>query len=277
SGPPLVRLRRGASRPSSWWHALPRTPLRRLLVLTPRRASPGLPAVCFPHPYFGGCPVPAPAPNPPPPAPPPPRHPPPPTPPPPQTGPPHPAPSAPSPPPSPSPPRHAGGVDLGLRSHWAAAPPLPDGTPQVAEFDTDTDGLEALADWLQHHGVTTVALEATGVYWEPLFALLEARGFAVILVAPTYTSGIKGRPKTDPLHCHGTQRLHAHGLLPASFRPTAAVAVLRHYLRQRAELVRNGARHLQHLQKALEQRNVKLPEVLSDLTGLTGRKILQAI
>jgi transposase len=173
--------------------------------------------------------------------------------------------------------RHAGGVDLGLRSHWVAAPPLPDGTPQVAEFDTYTDSLEALADWLQQHGVTTVALEATGVYWEPLFAILQARGFEVILVAPTYTQGIKGRPKTDRLDCQWIQRLHAHGLLPASFRPSADVTVLRHYLRQRAELVRNGARHIQHMQKALEQMNLKLAEVLSDITGLTGRKILQAI
>jgi transposase len=173
--------------------------------------------------------------------------------------------------------RHAGGVDLGLRSHWAAAPPLPDGTPQVQEFDTYTDGLEALADWLAQRGVTTVALEATGVYWEPLFALLEERGFEVILVAPHYTSGIKGRPKTDRLDCQWIQRLHAHGLLPASFRPSADIAVLRHYLRQRAELVGNAGRHIQHMQKALEQMNVKLPEVLSDITGLTGRKIITAI
>jgi transposase len=164
-----------------------------------------------------------------------------------------------------------------LRSHWAAAPPLPDGTPQVEEFDTYTDSLEALADWLHQHGVTTVALEATGVYWEPLFPILEARGFEVLLVAPTYTHGIQGRPKTDRLDCQWIQRLHAHGLLPASFRPPADVVVLRHYLRQRAELVRNGARHIQHMQKALEQMNVKLPEVLSDITGLTGQKILKAI
>ena len=173
--------------------------------------------------------------------------------------------------------RHAGGVDLGLRSHWAAAPPLPDGTPQVAEFDTYTDSLEALADWLRQRGVTTVALEATGVYWEPLFAILQERGFEVILVAPTYTSGIQGRPKTDRLDCQWIQRLHSHGLLPASFRPGADVAVLRHYLRQRAELVGNGARHIQHMQKALEQMNLKLAEVLCDITGLTGRKIIQAI
>ncbi len=173
--------------------------------------------------------------------------------------------------------RHAGGVDLGLLTHWVAAPPLADGTPQVAEFDTYTDSLEALADWLQQHGVTTVALEATGIYWEPLLAILEERGFHVILVAPTYTSGIQGRPKTDRLDCQWIQRLHAHGLLPASFRPPAEIAVLRHYLRQRAEVVQNGARHIQHLQKALEQMNLKLAVVLSDVTGLTGRKIIQAI
>jgi transposase len=154
---------------------------------------------------------------------------------------------------------------------------LPDGTPQVQEFDTFTDSLEALADWLQQRGVTTVALEATGVYWEPLFAILEERGVQVILVAPSYTSGIKGRPKTDRLDGQWIQRLHAHGLLPASFRPSPAIAVLRHYLRQRAELVRNAARHIQHMQKALEQMNLKLPEVLNDITGVTGRKILTAI
>jgi transposase len=173
--------------------------------------------------------------------------------------------------------RHAAGVDLGLRTHWVCAPPLPDGTPQVAEFDTYTDSLEAIADWLQQHGITTVAMEATGVYWEPLFAILEERGFDVILVAPSYTSGIKGRPKTDKLDCQWIQRLHAHDLLPASFRPAADVAVLRHYLRQRAELVQNGARHIQHMQKALEQMNIKLAEVLSDITSLTGRKIITAI
>src|SRR5205085_1309798 len=87
----------------------------------------------------------------------------------------------------------AGGVDLGLRSHGAAAPPWPDGTPQVAACDTYTDSLEALADWLQQHGVTTVALEATGVYGEPLCAILQARGLEVLRVAPTYITGLTGR------------------------------------------------------------------------------------
>jgi transposase len=152
-----------------------------------------------------------------------------------------------------------------------------DGTINVEQFDTYTDDLFALAAWLRARNVTTVALEATGIYGDVLFDLLEAEGFEVLLVNPAYTSQIKGRPKTDRLDCQWIQRLHAHGLLPASFRPQADVAVLRSYLRQRAELVRAGARHIQHLQKALELMNVKLTEVVNDVTGLTGLKIIQAI
>jgi len=172
--------------------------------------------------------------------------------------------------------RHAAGVDVGSRSHWVAAPG-PDGTIDTAEFDTYTDSLLAVVAWLRARGVTTVALEATGIYGDPLFALLEAEGFEVIQVNPAYTAQLKGRPKTDRLDCQWIQRLHAHGLLPASFRPAAHVAVLRTYLRQRAELVRAGARHIQHMQKALELMNVKLTEVISDVTGLTGLKIIRAI
>ena len=172
--------------------------------------------------------------------------------------------------------RHAAGIDVGSRTHWAAAPAA-DGTLDVAEFETYTDSLRALAAWLRDRGVTTVAMEATGIYGDPLFDLLEAEGFEVLLVNPAYTSQIKGRPKTDRRDCQWIQRLHAHGLLPASFRPQADVAVLRTYLRQRAELVRAGARHIQHLQKALELMNVKLTEVVNDITGLTGQKIIRSI
>lgn len=172
--------------------------------------------------------------------------------------------------------RHAAGVDVGARSHWVAAP-ASDGTIEVAEFDTYTDGLLTLVAWLHARSITTVALEATGIYGDPLFALLQAEGFEVLLVNPAYTAQLKGRPKSDKLDCQWIQRLHAHGLLPASFRPTAEVAVLRTYLRQRADLVRAGARHIQHLQKALELMNVKLTEVVSDVTSLTGLNIIRAI
>jgi transposase len=172
--------------------------------------------------------------------------------------------------------RHAAGVDVGSRSNWVAAHG-PDGTIDVAEFDTYSDGLRALIAWLRARGVTTVALEATGVYGDPLFDLLEAEGFEAVLVNPAYTAQIKGRPKTDRLDCQWIQRLHAHGLLPASFRPKAEVAVLRSYLRQRADLVRAGARHIQQAQKALELMNVKLTEVVSDITTVTGLKIIHAL
>jgi transposase len=172
--------------------------------------------------------------------------------------------------------RHAAGIDVGSRTHWVAALGS-DGAIEVAEFDAYTDGLLALADWLRQRQVTTVALEATGIYGDPLFGLLQAEGFEVIQVNPAYSAQIKGRPKTDRLDCQWIQRLHAHGLLPASFRPAADIAVLRSYLRQRAELTRAGARHIQHLQKALELMNVKLTEVVSDVTSLTGLKILRAI
>ncbi len=171
---------------------------------------------------------------------------------------------------------HAAGIDVGSRTHGVAAPAA-DGTLDVACFDTYTEGLRALAAWLHAHAVTTVALEATGIYGDPLFDLLPSQGFDVIHVNPAYTAQLQGRPKTDKLDCQWIQRLHAHGLLPASFRPAADVAVLRVYLRQRAELVRAGARHIQHMQKALELMNVKLTEVVSDVTSWTGLKIIQAI
>jgi transposase len=172
--------------------------------------------------------------------------------------------------------RQAAGIDVGSRTHWVAALGT-GGTIEVAAFDAYTDGLLALVDWLRQRHVTTVALEATGIYGDPLFDLLQAEGFEVIQVNPAYTAQIKGRPKTDKLDCQWIQRLHAHGLLPASFRPAPDIAVLRTYLRQRAELIRAGARHIQNMQKALELMNVKLTEVVSDVTSQTGLKIVRAI
>lgn len=173
--------------------------------------------------------------------------------------------------------RHAAGIDVGSRSHWLAGPPQPDGSPDVEEFGTCTEDLLALVAWLRSRHVTTVALEATGIYGDVLFDLLQVEGFEVIQVNPAYTAQLKGRPKTDRLDCQWIQRLHAHGLLPASFRPTAEVTVLRSYLRQRAEVVRAGAGHIQHMQKALELMNVKLTEVVSTITSQTGLKIIRAL
>src|SRR5262245_14240219 len=185
---------------------------------------------------------------------------------------------------------HAAGIDVHAAVHWVAVPPdhvpspkaadtgsasnLP---PHVRKFGACTVDLELLADWLHQCGVTSVAMESTGVYWIPLFELLERRGFQVYLVDPRQTKHAPGRPKTDVLDCQWIQRLHSYGLLTASFRPEDQVVVLRSYLRQRHMLIRYAGQHVQHMQKALEQMNVKLPEVVSDITGVTGLAIIKAI
>jgi len=182
---------------------------------------------------------------------------------------------------------HAAGIDVHSAEHWAAvppdhAPPPPADHPpnlpaHVRKFGACTADLEALADWLQACGITTVALESTGVYWIALFELLERRGFQVCLVDPRQTRHAPGRPKSDCLDCQWIQRLHSYGLLAAAFRPDDQVVVLRSYLRQRQMLIQYAGQHIQHLQKALEQMNVKLAEVVSDITGVTGLAILKAI
>jgi transposase len=183
--------------------------------------------------------------------------------------------------------RHAAGIDVHAAQHWVAVPaeatppPAADQPshlpPHVRKFGACTADLEALADWLRACGVTTIAMESTGVYWIPLFELLERRGFQVFLVDPRQTRQVSGRPKTDVLDCQWIQRLHSYGLLAASFRPEDQVVVLRSYLRQRQMLIRYAGQHIQHLQKALEQMNVKLAEVVSDVIGVTGLAIIRAI
>jgi transposase len=182
---------------------------------------------------------------------------------------------------------HAAGIDIHLATHWVAVPPssapvppadhpanLP---PWVRSFGTCTADLEELADWLSACGVTTVAMESTGVYWVALFGILERRGFEVYLVDPRQSKHAPGRPKTDVLDCQWLQRLHSYGLLTPSFRPGDQVVVLRSYLRQRQMLIAYGGQHIQHMQKALEELNVKLTTVVSDITGVTGMAIIQAI
>ena len=171
---------------------------------------------------------------------------------------------------------HAAGIDIGSAEHWVAVPPGCDPEP-VRRFGTCTADLEAIADWLAACGVTSVAMESTGVYWVPLFELLETRGFQVRLVDARQTKAVPGRPKSDRLDCQWIQRLHSCGLLAAAFRPDDQVVVLRGYLRQRHMLAAFAAQHVQHMHKALELLNVKLPEVVSDVTGVTGMAIIQAI
>jgi transposase len=173
--------------------------------------------------------------------------------------------------------RNAAGIDVGAEQHYVAVPPGRDPAAQdVRTFGGFTADLYALAAWLTACGVETVAMESTGVYWIPLFEVLSARGFEVKLVNPRQLKHVPGR-KTDVLDCQWLQQLHSFGLLTGAFRPDDAGCVLRAYLRQRAMLVTCAAEHIQHMQKALEQMNVKLPEVISDVTGVTGMRIIRAI
>jgi transposase len=170
---------------------------------------------------------------------------------------------------------HAAGVDLGSREHWVAVPPDHDGE-SVRCFGTFTSDLEALADWLKACQITTVAMEATGVYWIPLFQVLERRGFTVLLVNARQIKNVSGR-KTDVLDCQWIQRLHTYGLLGGSFRPADPYCVVRSYLRYRHELVAARTTQIQHMQKALQQMNIQLQQVLSDIAGLSGLTIIEAI
>jgi transposase len=181
---------------------------------------------------------------------------------------------------------NAAGIDVHSDMHMVCVPAervLPDeeaadGIPaNVRRFDANSCDLRAIADWLQECGVTTVAMESTGVYWIPLYELLEARGFEVWLVEPGQLSRCGARPKTDVLDAQWIQRLHSYGLLQPSFRPPDSILALRAYHRQRQMQIRYAASHTQHMQKALEQMNVKLTEVVSDINGLTGQRIVTAI
>ena len=170
---------------------------------------------------------------------------------------------------------NAAGIDIGSASHYVAVPPDRDDEP-VREFASFTTDLEHLADWLKACGVDTVAMESTGVYWIPLFELLDARGFTVLLVNARHVKNVSGR-KSDVLDCQWLQQLMTYGLLQGAFRPADGVCALRSLSRQREMLLRSQGRHVQHMQKALTQMNIQLANVISDVVGETGQKILRAI
>lgn len=169
----------------------------------------------------------------------------------------------------------AAGIDIGSHTHYVAVPEDRDQQP-VRAFNSFTSDLYRLADWLQACRVKTVAMESTGVYWIPLYEILEERGFEVLLVNARHLKGVPGR-KTDVLDCQWIQELHTCGLLRGSFRPSQEIAALRTYLRHRERLVSLTATHIQHMQKALAMMNVQLHNVISDITGETGMKIIRAI
>lgn len=170
---------------------------------------------------------------------------------------------------------NAAGIDIGAQNHWVC---VPSGRANecVRRFGCYTADLYAIADWLTESGVETVAMESTGVYWIPLFQILETRGFEVKLVNAHHVKTLPGR-KTDVLDCQWLQQLHSYGLLSGSFRPEDEICILRSYIRQRDSLIRSASVHIQRMQKALTQMNIQLHQAVSDITGTTGMTIIRAI
>jgi transposase len=170
---------------------------------------------------------------------------------------------------------HAAGLDIGSEEIYACVPADRD-EQSVRVFPTFTVDLHALADWLAACQIETVAMESTGVYWIPVYEILESRGFEVYLVNARHVKNVPGR-KTDVLDCQWIQQLHTYGLLRASFRPPAEICSLRALARHRDNLIRYRSAHIQHMQKALQLMNVKLTQVVSDITGKTGMSIIRSI
>ncbi len=169
----------------------------------------------------------------------------------------------------------AAGLDVGATFHVVAVAAYRDAQP-VRTFGTFSGELHRLADWLQEVGITTVAMESTGVYWIPVFEILQGRGIEVLLVNARHVKHVPGR-KSDVNDAQWLQQLHQYGLLRGSFRPREGVARLRAYLRHRERLVEYAAAHIQHMQKALMQMNVQVHHVVTDITGVTGMRIIRAI
>jgi transposase len=170
---------------------------------------------------------------------------------------------------------NAAGIDCGSAEHFVSVPPDRDPVP-IRSFPTFTADLVALADWLVACRITSVAMEATGVYWIPIFEILEERGIEVLLVNARHLKNVAGR-KSDVSDCEWIRELHSVGLLRASFRPSAGIAALRAYVRHRQSLIETAGIYIQRLQKTLVQMNLQLPLVISDITGVTGLAILRDI
>ena len=169
----------------------------------------------------------------------------------------------------------AAGIDIGNEAHYVAVPPTRDSEP-VKRFGCTTAELKAMAAWLKQCRIQTVAMQSTGVYWIAVYDILQEAGLEVYLVNARETKSLPGR-KSDVQESQWLMKLHTYGLLRNSFRPTAEIRGLRTYWRLRQELVRRAGRHVQRMQKTLTQMNLQLANVLSDLSGVTGQAIIQAI
>ena len=171
---------------------------------------------------------------------------------------------------------NAAGIDVGAKEHVVAVPCDRDPQP-VRTFQAFTPDLHELAAWLKRCGIETVALESTGIYWLSLYEVLEQHGFEVRVVNARHVKNVPGRTKTDVLDCQWIQKLHSFGLLNGSFRPDAQIRKLRTYMRLKDNLVVEGTQAIHHMQKALFEMNVQLSNVISDITGESGLRIVEAI
>lgn len=169
----------------------------------------------------------------------------------------------------------AAGIDIGSESHYVCVPQDRD-DQVIKKFGCFTNDLVKMSNWLKKCHIKTIAMESTGVYWIPVFQTLETSGFEVILVNARHVKNVPGR-KTDVQDCQWLQQLHSYGLLRGSFRPNNEICILRSYIRQRENLMKSAASHIQRMQKALTQMNLQLHKVISDITGMTGIKIIEAI
>jgi transposase len=169
----------------------------------------------------------------------------------------------------------AAGIDIGNESHYVAVPPARDSEP-VRRFGCTTAELKAMAVWLKQCAIRTVAMQSTGVYWIAVYDILEEAGLEVYLVNARDTKNLPGR-KSDVQESQWLMKLHTYGLLRNSFRPSQEIRTMRTYWRQRNDLVQAAGRHIQRMQKAMTQMNIQLANVLSDVSGMTGQAIIQAI
>jgi transposase len=169
----------------------------------------------------------------------------------------------------------AAGIDIGNEAHYVAVPPARDTDP-VRRFGCVTAELKAMAGWLKQCGIRTVAMQSTGVYWIPVYDVLEEAGLEVFLVNARETKNLPGK-KTDVQESQWLMQLHTYGLLRNSFRPGQEIRRMRNYWRQRDDWVQSAGRHMQRMQKTLTQMNVQLANVISDLSGVTGQAIIKAI
>ena len=170
---------------------------------------------------------------------------------------------------------NAAGIDIGNAAHYVAVPPERD-SESVRRFECFTEDLKKMADWLVQCGIDTVAMQSTGVYWLPVYEILTERGLRVFLVNAMHTKNLPGR-KSDVQECQWLMKLHTYGLLNNSFRPTEEICVLRTYWRQRDGHVKTASATIQRMQKVLTEMNVQIANVISDISGVTGMAILDAI